>query len=1025
MKVRLEMGAKTTKQSTEDANYHAKLTNIVEAIQRNEANNLKALLEDQELTSNSFEDIIHLLENSDQPLLFKGLDVISLLVNDKRLTSSLFKDLTTLIENNCNNNAEVLENISAHEKAIDYYGLFNQQIHQYVVIEKPKDKAKSYSNKIDYNKFKCIYNIQEYDDSPLFHSTSIFDYLIKHNLFNRKEGTKLTLDDQNATPIGYNIHLPSGPPKAIMVRVYGGIQNKDKDNNVNTPLSINDLDYYLLNKGIAVVKLNLPDLLDLEVFQGKMPEDLFIKIQNCINKFYQQLSNNPEELHKDLSQLRGLKSYLYGASFGGLVSIKHSELFPNNFDGYISHDGAISIQMMHKADVRDLIREDQLENLKKKVHSIQKRIDGVTDERKNVYESTFKLRDEIVEFIETIQNKRESSLFNDYLDPAKQSEINKIIKPVFVLQNQDDNNVHAKVAIDFYKKMQEAGKTELIKLLMTKTSNPATKEDPENKGHFIPENENDFITYCEGILNFMLSSPELSEVNKLEAYRLKKQTNKYYRKATIQQEFIAQALDKFEKSLSPYKNFDLPKLTEIVNEYFQSHWESEYQPLYYALHYSTQLTDGHHDNALKDELTRLADIMTDEMIVKVLKSQENIFHQFLDEFMQFKTPSTVTLSDLSTSPQIVQKYREMLKNAGTDLKTARYFLSTLYKTNPDILSQPYYVELFSKDVNLQHELQKANVKLVKITHKMRSDLVMLNFMNKLVQVEKSNDWSEKNIKQLQSHFKEIKEHLSNENKLELNNHIYLQLKELTSKNPINMKTIATLLSFAKETKGFKGIFNFTMIETLKSKLTFNDFNVTDIEQYIKGTPNNNAAFKTEQGIWDYDGTMLENARKAYVFCDIAYTDLLMEMDTWSKNYNHILADFGDVITSDESNFIKKQVKLREEALIQQLKNIESLKETYRDNIVNAYKVENPNLKPESEKRINDTITSWEKELKAPQRTRNIKEHFNAIYPQRASAMKENIPPTLLYSKGISDKKAQLKPGQPSNEKNKKQKKKLY
>jgi len=55
--------------------------------------------------------------------------------------------------------------------------------------------------------------------------------------------------------------------------------------------------------------------------------------------------------------------------------------------------------------------------------------------------------------------------------------------------------------------------------------------------------------------------------------------------------------------------------------------------------------------------------------------------------------------------------------------------------------------------------------------------------------------------------------------------------------------------------------------------------------------------------------------------------------------------------------------------------------------------------------IADKITSWEQELNAPQRIRNIKAHFNVIFPQRTSATKEDKRRNLLHSKEIADTKA--------------------
>lgn len=70
-------------------------------------------------------------------------------------------------------------------------------------------------------------------------------------------------------PIGYNIHLPKGEIKGVIIDVYGGSGIKDRINNLNRPKHIGSLEHYLLDQGIAVVTLNLIDLLELTDYQKK------------------------------------------------------------------------------------------------------------------------------------------------------------------------------------------------------------------------------------------------------------------------------------------------------------------------------------------------------------------------------------------------------------------------------------------------------------------------------------------------------------------------------------------------------------------------------------------------------------------------------------------------------------------------------------------------------------------------------------------------------------------------------------
>lgn len=153
------------------------------------------------------------------------------------------------------------------------------------------------------------------------------------------EGKAIQLSANDATPIGYTIYVPESP-KAIWVHAYGGTQSQEKVKAYRHNF-LGLLHKNLLDKDIAVMHLNLPDILELEVFQSDIPRDLYLKIQACIHRFYELIHKEPESLHPDLAHLKDLPICLYGGSFGGGLSINQGILYPKSFDGYISHCGLL------------------------------------------------------------------------------------------------------------------------------------------------------------------------------------------------------------------------------------------------------------------------------------------------------------------------------------------------------------------------------------------------------------------------------------------------------------------------------------------------------------------------------------------------------------------------------------------------------------------------------------------------------------------------------------------------------------
>ena len=145
------------------------------------------------------------------------------------------------------------------------------------------------------------------------------------------KGEKIVSDDG---PIGYVKYMPQGDVKSIFVQIYGGYEAKEKDEKMSKPLGLSE--YYeseLLKNGTMVVKLNLINLLELNVHQREMSADLLEKIHRQIHYFFNYLQQD--------TKLKGKPVFLYGPSFGGMMSVHHAQNFPDTFAGYISHNGAL------------------------------------------------------------------------------------------------------------------------------------------------------------------------------------------------------------------------------------------------------------------------------------------------------------------------------------------------------------------------------------------------------------------------------------------------------------------------------------------------------------------------------------------------------------------------------------------------------------------------------------------------------------------------------------------------------------
>lgn len=313
-------------------------------------------------------------------------------------------------------------------------------------------------------------------------------YIEDQNYRNATHCEPLFLDEQKKrVPIGYNIHLPpSGiEVKNVIVHVYGGHQHKDGKDNVSQPKKIGDLDMSLLEKGTAVITLNLPDLLELDVFQSMMTEEFNNKLQACIHKVYHTIQFNPERLHEELAILKNKQIFLYGASFGGLNTILHAEQYPGTFDGYISHNGGVNpaIDRMNRP-------------------------------------------------------------YNPDINPTNKRKMNNISSPILLMTTQADNNVFVKESLSFYNQLNDEQKDKFARLWITNKGNtlPLEEKDKSNKGHFLPTNKNEFDSYLETINQFMEKGPSaLPQVSRWRGHKEEILSDKYKNKASIDEKFVAEA----------------------------------------------------------------------------------------------------------------------------------------------------------------------------------------------------------------------------------------------------------------------------------------------------------------------------------------------------------------------------------------------------------------------------------------------------------------------------------------------------
>lgn len=449
-------------------------------------------------------------------------------------------------------------------------------------------------------------------------------------------------------PIGYNIHLPPQGKTInnVIVHVYGGGSIYSKDLYSFHPGQLYDFENQLLEQGTAVVKLNLSDLLKEQFEQNKMNIYNHDELHKSINQFYQTLKESPESLHPSLAVLKNKDAFLYGMSFGGRTAVRHAQLYPNTFKGYISHDGVLS----GKVDLKG------------------------TDSEK----------------------------LSNHLDPANFAQ--NVQDPVLLMHNMDDNNVNVKVTLDFYQKMVEKGKFDLARLYLTPVGSAITEDDKiAFTGHFMPADHEDYIRYIETLTNFMSKGPSaLPAISEWRAYHSEKLANKFYMKGTtLQQKFVAEVLHKGKADPT-----ERAKMKEFALSSSDDLWEKHYKPLFYGMHYANKL--AHNEEDLNVELLRLEEnnLLTDEVIKKVLASQALMLCAYLKE----RYGIDISVKEVIENDQMIPFFRQYVQSLASQRpEVVQLILNGLYQAEPQLLAA-HHAD-FKQDPELQEGANQARDEL--------------------------------------------------------------------------------------------------------------------------------------------------------------------------------------------------------------------------------------------------------------------------------------------------------------------------
>lgn len=471
-----------------------------------------------------------------------------------------------------------------------------------------------------------------------------------------EKGQALKLDAQ--TPIGYNIHLPQGDVKAIFTHIYGGFQATTRKENMFLPGALDALDKYLLANGIAIIKLNLLDLRELQDFQASMPEDIDRRQHESINKYF-EVFKDPQllkKLHPELLALQGKPNFLFGASFGGRTALMHAQRFPRTFKAYISFDGGLDFKVMDLTNAAIAVQQSW----------------SLVESQK-------------------------------WLDPINEAE--KIQDPVLLLHNLDDNTVSAAVSIAFYQKAIQKKKelTRLLRLLLTNRGNPipADEEKIYYKGHFLPREPESMKRLGATVLEFMLRGPsslpaasELSaQVHKWRGYEI----NTFHG--------IRFALPQYLWLSELFRHYYALKQPKITDELWSNEFLPIFQSIFLALNHYTAKQAG--ELSFIEELTKAdKDNFADQCFANAISRHAQDFADFLIEKYSWKVDSAGLTKLIINDENIRHIFKLWIvspQDSNLSLPFNNYLFYEFFRANPSIAKE--FIGILLN--NIKYESQEA------------------------------------------------------------------------------------------------------------------------------------------------------------------------------------------------------------------------------------------------------------------------------------------------------------------------------
>lgn len=449
------------------------------------------------------------------------------------------------------------------------------------------------------------------------------------------------------TPISFVAFLPEGKVKAIMTEVYGGSQANAIKEKIMTPLDLSTLDEYLLSKNIAIVKLNLIDLLELNVQQFNMSEDVFKRIILSINKYFEEF-NNPEHLHANLAELKGKPNFLSGTSFGALIAARYAQSFPHTFAGYITFSGSLNPRI---ADY------------------------GSSD-------------------------WRSGSPSFAWLDPIRN--IGKIKDPFLIFHNFDDNNVPLEAPLSFYEEAKKQGVGNMIRLMILPQGNPLSLgKDLISKGHFLSFENTTQRRVGDHMVRFMTKGPSvLPAASDLYAHMYRMRLAGKSAAKDPSAETINNVLEKIFSGI--FKSTDYSEALESFLEKAYTHYEKSSRPeviddKIWEKEYQTQARieallatiDKENILSLFAEFMKLQKYDPDYVSQAMKKSIAHLaygFAVYLKERYGF-TSATEELARIIKSNQKIYEYFIRFDAQLYSLRQLKFFLRQLFEANPELFAR--------------------------------------------------------------------------------------------------------------------------------------------------------------------------------------------------------------------------------------------------------------------------------------------------------------------------------------------------